>query len=265
LILLLEAQLPQGQFVANNLQIQGVQPLDDALEGLSEREATAKTPQALVITGPNMAGKSTYMRQTALIVLMAQMGSFVPAQQATIGLVDAVYTRIGAVDDLSAGQSTFMVEMTETAEILNNATSKTLVILDEIGRGTSTYDGVAIAWSVLAYLVERIGCRTLFATHYHELAIMAEVYGGRVGNRRVVVSELPDGEGGMAFLHRVEAGAAQKSYGVQVAKMAGLPVCVVQEAEQKLNEMNQLAEQQLRSRKASLARLDEASPQLLLF
>ena len=234
-----EKRLPSGRFVANSTHLQtGLHPHNTV-------------PQVQIITGPNMAGKSTYMRQVALVVLMAQMGSFVPADKALISPIDALYTRIGATDDLASGQSTFMVEMVEVAHILNTATANSLVLLDEVGRGTSTYDGVAIAWSVLEYLVQSIGCKTLFATHYHELTVLEGVYPQVVQNVRVVVSETH--AGGVAFLHRVEAGAAQKSYGVQVAKMAGLPASVCQQAEQQLNEMNKVANQQLRSRGASLA------------
>jgi DNA mismatch repair protein MutS len=222
-------------------------------------------PQVQIVTGPNMAGKSTYMRQVALVVLMAQMGSFVPADEAIISPIDALYTRIGATDDLASGQSTFMVEMVEVAHILNTATANSLVLLDEVGRGTSTYDGVAIAWSVLEYLVQAVGCKTVFATHYHELTVLEGVYPQAVQNVRVVVSETQ--VGGVAFLHRVEAGAAQKSYGVQVAKMAGLPAIVCQQAEQQLNEMNKVANQQLRTRGVSLvgSRAVDVGHQLQLF
>jgi DNA mismatch repair protein MutS len=216
-----ERMLPLGQFVANDCQLTA--------------RPDGQTPQLMLITGPNMAGKSTYMRQVALLVLMAQMGSFVPADYARIGWVDAIYTRVGAVDDLSSGQSTFMVEMTETALVLNSATERSLVILDEVGRGTSTFDGVSIAWSVAEFLVNEIGCRTLFATHYHEMnALESE----RIKNYRVCVSET---EGDIVFLHRVEPGAAQKSYGIQVAKMAGVPQPVLRRAESILNTLQKRA------------------------
>lgn len=170
----------------------------------------AQTPQILIITGPNMAGKSTYMRQVAMITLMAQMGSFVPASYARIGLVDAIYTRIGAVDDLTSGQSTFMVEMNETAQILNGATARSLVLLDEVGRGTSTVDGVAIAWSVVEYLADAIGCRTLFATHLHELNAL-ETTRAHIQNARVRVIERETSSGPeIEFLHQVEPGSAQR-------------------------------------------------------
>ena len=191
--------------------------------------------QIVVLTGPNMAGKSTYLRQTALIALMAQMGSFVPADAAIVGLVDRIFTRVGLQDDLATGQSTFMVEMIETAHILHNATSRSLLILDEIGRGTSTYDGMAIARAVIEYIHNhpRLGARTLFATHYHELVEMA-LYLPRVRNCNVAVAE----EGGtVVFLHRIAPGGADKSYGIHVAQLAGLPRPVVHRAREVLAEL----------------------------
>lgn len=172
-----------------------------------------------LITGPNMAGKSTYIRQTALIALMAHIGSFVPAASATIGITDRLFARVGASDELSRGQSTFMVEMTETARILNNASPRSLVILDEIGRGTSTYDGVSLAWAIVEYLHESIGCRTMFATHYHELTRLQDTLSS-VANYNVVVKEWNEE---IVFLHKIERGAADKSYGIHVAKLAGVP------------------------------------------
>ncbi len=180
--------------------------------------------QILMLTGPNMGGKSTYLRQVALIALMAQIGSFVPAERAHIGLVDRIFTRVGAQDDIASGQSTFMVEMVETANILNHATPRSLLILDEVGRGTSTYDGLAIARSVVEYIHTRIGARTLFATHYHELTSMADQF-ERIHNVHVSVAE--DG-GTVVFLHRVVAGGADRSYGIHVARLAGLPAEVTQ-------------------------------------
>jgi DNA mismatch repair protein MutS len=177
------------------------------------------SPSLLLITGPNMAGKSTYIRQVALLNLMAQIGSFVPAKRATIGVADRIFARVGASDDLSRGRSTFMVEMTETARILNTATARSLVILDEIGRGTSTYDGLSLAWAVAEHLHERIGCRTLFATHYHELTELADRFPG-VANRNVAVKEWQDQ---VVFLHQIVPGAADKSYGIHVAQLAGVP------------------------------------------
>jgi DNA mismatch repair protein MutS len=212
-----EGSLPAGVFVPNDLE------LDAADE------------QIVILTGPNMAGKSTYLRQAALIVLLAQCGSFVPAELAVIGLVDRVFTRIGAHDDISAGMSTFMVEMTETAYILNHATRASLVILDEVGRGTSTYDGVSIAQAVVEHLHDapKLGCRTLFATHYHELTALAERL-PRVRNQRVEVLEEGDT---VRFLHRVVPGGADRSYGIHVAAVAGLPSGVIARARQVLGEL----------------------------
>jgi DNA mismatch repair protein MutS len=214
---LVENSLPAGVFVANDLE------LDPDSE------------QITILTGPNMAGKSTYLRQAAVIVLLAQCGSFVPAERAVVGLVDRIFTRVGAHDDITAGMSTFMVEMTETAYILNHATRASLVILDEVGRGTSTYDGVSIAQSVVEHLHDspRLGCRTLFATHYHELTALAERL-PRVRNQRVEVLE--EGES-VRFLHRVVPGGADRSYGIHVAALAGLPSGVIARARQVLAEL----------------------------
>jgi len=200
---LVENSLPAGVFVANDLELD------------------PDTEQITILTGPNMAGKSTYLRQAAVIVLLAQCGSFVPAERAMVGLADRIFTRVGAHDDITAGMSTFMVEMTETAYILNHATRASLVILDEVGRGTSTYDGLSIAQSVVEHLHDspRLGCRTLFATHYHELTALAESL-PRVRNQRVEVLE--EGET-VRFLHRVVPGGADRSYGIHVAALAGLP------------------------------------------
>ncbi len=186
--------------------------------------------QILIVTGPNMAGKSTVLRQVGLCVLMAQAGSFVPARAAEIGLVDRLFTRVGASDDLARGQSTFMVEMSETAAILHNATRRSLVLLDEIGRGTSTYDGVAIAWSVAEHLHETVGAKTIFATHYHELTQLAERF-SRVVNANVAVHEAA---GEVVFLHRLREGGADRSYGIHVARLAGLPDAVVARAREVL-------------------------------
>jgi DNA mismatch repair protein MutS len=179
-----------------------------------------------LITGPNMSGKSTFLRQVALIVLMTQMGSFVPAAGARIGLVDRIFTRIGAQDEIHAGQSTFMVEMIETANILHHATRRSLLILDEIGRGTSTYDGVSIAWAVVEYIHNNPGLRahTLFATHYHELTQLSDILPG-VRNYNVAVSEAG---GKVVFLHKIIPGGADRSYGIHVAQLAGMPRPVVQ-------------------------------------
>lgn len=193
--------------------------------------------QILIITGPNMAGKSTYLRQVALIVLMAQIGSFVPAAEARIGMVDKIFTRVGASDNLAGGESTFLVEMNETANILNNATSRSLVLLDEIGRGTSTYDGLSIAWAVVEYLHEnaKIAARTLFATHYHELIELEKLF-ARVKNYNVLVKEWGDQ---VVFLRRIVAGGCDHSYGIHVAQLAGLPAKVIRRAKQVLTTLEQ--------------------------
>jgi DNA mismatch repair protein MutS len=189
--------------------------------------------RVLIITGPNMAGKSTYIRQVALLTLMAQLGSYVPAASMELGLVDRIFTRIGASDDLSRGQSTFMVEMNETAMILNNATDRSLVILDEIGRGTSTFDGLSIAWSVAEHLHEEIAARTLFATHYHELTALSGLFAG-VKNYNIAVKEW---NGQIIFLRKIIPGSAEKSYGIQVARLAGLPESVLHRARQILERL----------------------------
>jgi DNA mismatch repair protein MutS len=191
----------------------------------------------VILTGPNMAGKSTYLRQVALIVLMAQIGSFVPASEARIGLVDRIFTRVGASDNLAGGLSTFMVEMVETANILNSATSRSLILLDEIGRGTSTYDGLSIAWAVAEHIHDRtrIGARTLFATHYHEMAQLERQRDG-IKNYRVSVHER-DGE--IVFLRKIVAGGADRSYGIHVAKLAGIPGSVIERARAVLAQLEQ--------------------------
>ena len=199
----------------------------------------ATTHNILLLTGPNMGGKSTYLRQTALIVILAQMGSFVPARSARLSVVDRVFTRIGASDNLARGRSTFMVEMTETAAILHTATARSLVLLDEVGRGTSTYDGLAIAWAAVEYLHARVRAKTLFATHYFELTELAEQLSG-VKNYHVSVKETG---GGIVFLRKVEPGAADRSYGIEVAKLAGLPNEVVRAGREVLAE-HEFAEQQ---------------------
>jgi DNA mismatch repair protein MutS len=191
----------------------------------------------LLITGPNMSGKSTYIRQTALLALLAQMGSFVPAKRMRLGIVDRIFTRVGAADDVSRGASTFMVEMNETANILNHATSKSLLILDEVGRGTSTFDGVSIAWAVAEYLHDRVGARTLFATHYHELTELAAVLSG-VKNLHVAVREWGES---IVFLHQIVEGATDRSYGIHVARLAGIPRKVVDRAKKILADLEELS------------------------
>jgi DNA mismatch repair protein MutS len=194
--------------------------------------------QVLIITGPNMAGKSTVLRQVALAVIMAQMGSFIPAARATISLTDRIFTRVGALDNLSQGQSTFMVEMQETANILNNATAKSLVIMDEIGRGTSTFDGLSIAWAVAEYLHDSNGgkgVKTLFATHYHELTELARTH-ARVKNLNIAVKEWNDE---IIFLRKLVQGGTNRSYGIQVARLAGIPATVIERAKRILYKIEQ--------------------------
>jgi DNA mismatch repair protein MutS len=206
----------EGRFIANDIYL----------------NAAADGPSLLLITGPNMGGKSTYLRQAAMLVLLAQMGCFVPAESLRFGLVDRIYTRIGASDNVARGRSTFMVEMTETATILNTATNRSLILLDEMGRGTATFDGLSLAWATVEYLHAETGARTLFATHYHELTMLAEKL-PRVRNLRVGVKEAPNG---IVFLHNIEPGAASKSYGIEVAKLAGLPAAVIERARRVLRQ-----------------------------
>ncbi len=239
-----ERSLDEGSFVPNDTYLSN----DDA--------------QLIVLTGPNMSGKSTYLRQVALIVLLAQIGSFVPADSATIGLVDRIFTRIGAREDLPAGQSTFMVEMVETANILNNATPRSLIILDEIGRGTSTYDGLSIARAVAEYIhsYPRLGAKTLFATHYHELVELASFL-PRAKNFNVAVSE----EGGeVTFLYKIVPGGVDKSYGIHVAKLAGLPKSVVHRAREVLEELEEGSRTARRSAKGRRRRKEAVPEQLPL-
>jgi DNA mismatch repair protein MutS len=206
----------QNAFVANNCDLS---PLDGRANGA-----------IWLITGPNMGGKSTFLRQNALIAIMAQMGSFVPAASASIGVVDRLFSRVGASDDLARGRSTFMVEMVETAAILNQATPRSLVILDEIGRGTATFDGLSIAWAAVEHLHEVNRCRSLFATHFHELTVLSEKL-PRMANATMRVKEW---DGDVIFLHEVGPGAADRSYGIQVARLAGLPASVVSRAREVL-------------------------------
>jgi len=211
----IEALLPRGEFVPNDIALD------------------AEGRQLLIITGPNMAGKSTVMRQTALIAIMAQMGSFVPATEARIGVVDQVFTRVGASDNLAQGQSTFMVEMTEASQILERATPRSLIVIDEIGRGTSTYDGVSIAWAIAEHVHDIVGARTLFATHYHELTELAATR-DRVVNLHIAVKEWQQE---IVFLRRLEAGGTNRSYGIQVGRLAGLPDAVVERAREVLKNL----------------------------
>jgi DNA mismatch repair protein MutS len=230
-------------------------PNDTLLDG--------ETTRLAIVTGPNMAGKSTYIRQVALLVLMAQTGSFVPAESAEIGLVDRIFTRVGANDDIGRGQSTFMVEMNETSNIVNNATERSLVILDEIGRGTSTFDGLSIAWSVAEFLHDKIKARTLFATHYHELTKLAEERKG-VCNFNVAVREWNDQ---IIFLRKIVPGGADKSYGIQVARLAGLPKEILDRAKEILSHLenpNGVTVEPKRKRSTSVE-LKAHKPQLDLF
>lgn len=242
----LEKILPLGEYVANDIEL---------------KCNSIDTTQFMILTGPNMAGKSTYMRQNALIALMAQIGSWVPADFAKIGVIDKVFTRVGASDDLTLGQSTFMVEMIETAYILNSATSRSLILLDEIGRGTSTYDGVAIAWSVAEYIATKIKARCIFATHYHELNVMTNTY-PQIKNYRITISE-ENGE--IEFLRKIVQGGASKSYGIQVAKMAGLPNAVIKRSEDLMVKMQKDFSNNLATRKRTANIPSVDIPQLNLF
>ncbi|MDD3150507.1 MAG: DNA mismatch repair protein MutS [Candidatus Gastranaerophilales bacterium] len=246
----LEQILPLGHYVTNDLKITNGNSFDNQT-----------SCSFMILTGPNMAGKSTYMRQNALIIILAQIGSFVPAKDAKIGIVDKIFTRVGAVDDLSTGQSTFMVEMNETAGILNSATDKSFILLDEIGRGTSTYDGVAIAWSVAEHIAENIKARTIFATHYHELNVMCEKY-SQIQNFRITIEEK---NGEIEFLRKVVQGGASRSYGIQVAKMAGLPKSVISNAEQMMIKMQKNYAANLPNKKREKEGLEINTPQLNLF
>jgi DNA mismatch repair protein MutS len=237
----------EGRFIPNDVYLNA-----------GHEDSDTAGPSLLLITGPNMGGKSTYLRQAAMLVLMAQMGSFVPAESMRYGLVDRIYTRIGASDNVARGRSTFMVEMTETATILNTATNRSLVLLDEMGRGTATYDGLSLAWATVEYLHAETGARTLFATHYHELTMLAEKL-QRVRNLRVGVKETP---GGIVFLHHIEPGGASKSYGIEVAKLAGLPAAVIERARRVLKQH----EKQERSAAAGVQEQPSAEPmQLTIF
>ena len=241
----LEKILPLGEYVANHLEL---------------KANSSDTTQFMILTGPNMAGKSTYMRQNALIAILAQIGSWVPADSAKIGIIDKVFTRVGASDDLTLGQSTFMVEMIETSFILNSATDRSFILLDEIGRGTSTYDGVAIAWSVAEFLATKIKARCIFATHYHELNVMTKNY-PQIKNFRITVSEQ---NGEIEFLRKIVQGGTSKSYGIQVAKMAGLPKAVIKRSEDLMLKMQKDFSNNLATRK-KMSNNEDDVPQLSLF
>ncbi|MEH2269883.1 MAG: DNA mismatch repair protein MutS [Nostoc sp.] len=229
-----EQSLPAGFFVPNSTQL-GQELLVDDQEKITndQGQRTNDSPDLIILTGPNASGKSCYLRQVGLIQLMAQIGSFVPARFARLGICDRIFTRVGAVDDLATGQSTFMVEMNETANILNHATSRSLVLLDEIGRGTATFDGLSIAWAVAEYIAVDIRSRTIFATHYHELNELASII-PNVANYQVTVKELPDQ---IIFLHQVQPGGADKSYGIEAGRLAGLPAVVIQRAKQVMGQI----------------------------
>ena len=231
----LEQNLADERFVPNDAGLcgTGFQPVN--VEGDTGREVCATLPQIALITGPNMAGKSTYIRQVALITLLAHTGSFVPAVEARVDLVDRIFTRIGASDDLTRGQSTFMVEMTETANILNNATPRSLIVLDEIGRGTSTFDGLSLAWSIVEHLHNQVGAKTLFATHYHELTELAQRL-PRLKNFNVAVREWRDQ---IVFLRKIVEGGTDKSYGIHVARLAGVPKEILERAKMILGNLEE--------------------------
>ncbi|MCL2707274.1 MAG: DNA mismatch repair protein MutS [Dehalococcoidia bacterium] len=238
-----ERALPTGQYVSNDIRL------------------SAQETQIIILTGPNMAGKSTYLKQTAIIALMAQIGSYVPAKKAVIGLIDRIFTRIGARDDLSSGKSTFMVEMVETANILHNATPRSLLVLDEIGRGTSTYDGLSIAQAAVEYIHNAIaGARTIFATHYHELVALS-AYLPRVRNFNVAVAEE---HGEVVFMHKIVPGGVDKSYGIYVAQLAGLPSSVVKRASDILTDLENLSGKRQLPAPAS-GKLPNTAPQLSFF
>ncbi len=244
-----EKLLPAGFFVPNTAQLGRREPNEN------QTLSSASYPDLIILTGPNASGKSCYLRQIGLIQLMAQMGSFVPASSAKLSVCDRIFTRVGAVDDLATGQSTFMVEMNETANILNHATSNSLVLLDEIGRGTATFDGLSIAWSVSEYLATEIQSKTIFATHYHELNELASIL-ENVANYQVTVKELPDK---IVFLHQVQPGGADKSYGIEAGRLAGLPEVVIQRAKQVMRQIEQHSKIAIGLRKGVEKKQDKTS------
>jgi DNA mismatch repair protein MutS len=247
-----EQSLPAGFFVPNSTEMGEGGERERGREGEREKQLTISNlqlPDLIILTGPNASGKSCYLRQVGLIQLMAQMGSFVPARAARLGVCDRIFTRVGAVDDLATGQSTFMVEMNETANILNHATPKSLVLLDEIGRGTATFDGLSIAWAVAEYLASDIRSRTIFATHYHELNELASIL-PNIANYQVTVKELEDK---IVFLHQVQPGGADKSYGIEAGRLAGLPASVIQRAKQVMSQIEQHSKIAIGLRQAPLS------------
>ena len=242
----IERQLPIGeQYIANDLYLD------------------TQSQQIIIITGPNMAGKSALLRQTALIVLMAQIGCYVPASSATVGIVDKIFTRVGAGDNISMGESTFMVEMNEAASILNNMTNRSLVLFDELGRGTSTYDGISIAWSIVEYIHEHptASARTLFATHYHELNEMKKSF-SRIRNFNVSVQEV---DGKVIFLRKLTPGGSEHSFGIHVAKLAGMPKSVVQRANKVLADLEGESSHKTISKKLDTLAENRSGYQLSLF
>lgn len=241
----LEKIIPLGTYVPNDLELSDFN--------------TSDSSRFMILTGPNMAGKSTYMRQNALIAVLAQIGSFVPADYVRMGIADKIFTRVGASDDLTLGQSTFMVEMIETSNILNNATEKSLILIDEIGRGTSTYDGVAIAWAVAEHIAGKINARCIFATHYHELNVMSQTY-PQIKNYRVTIAE---SDGKIEFLRKIVPGSASKSYGIHVAQMAGLPSSVVKRSKDLMVKLQKDFSKDLSTKRKTLK--ESAEPQLSLF
>jgi DNA mismatch repair protein MutS len=248
-----EQLLPAGFFVPNSTELgreQGSTSAPDrqvADADIGSLPGPQLAPDLIILTGPNASGKSCYLRQVGLIQLMAQVGSFVPAQTAILGLCDRIFTRVGAVDDLATGQSTFMVEMNETANILNHATPRSLVLLDEIGRGTATFDGLSIAWAVAEHLATAIAARTIFATHYHELNELASML-PNVANYQVTVKELPEQ---IVFLHKVQPGGADRSYGIEAGRLAGLPASVIQRAKQVMHQIEKHSKIAIGLRKSS--------------
>jgi len=246
-----------GRFVPNSLFVEA----EDQISEAKRYNQGVCGPSTLLITGPNMGGKSTYLRMAALVVIMAQCGCYVPAERMRLGLVDRIFTRIGASDNVARGRSTFMVEMTETGAILNTATSRSLVLLDEMGRGTATYDGLSLAWATVEHMHDKVGARTLFATHYHELTMLEERL-RRLKNLRVTVKE---SGGGIVFLHTVEAGAASKSYGIEVARLAGIPAGVIARAREVLKVHERAETQQVREAAAMAVPASGPGMQMTMF
>ncbi len=246
-----------GRFVPNSLFVEA----EDQISEAKRYNQGVCGPSTLLITGPNMGGKSTYLRMAALVVIMAQCGCYVPAERMRLGLVDRIFTRIGASDNVARGRSTFMVEMTETGAILNTATSRSLVLLDEMGRGTATYDGLSLAWATVEHMHDKVGARTLFATHYHELTMLEERL-RRLKNLRVTVKESGSG---IVFLHTVEAGAASKSYGIEVARLAGIPAGVIARAREVLKVHERAETQQVREAAAMAVPASGPGMQMTMF